>query len=171
MDDKFTSHEKSGEPAHAHANADATMRPYARPARRFRPLMLVTLVVLGIYYCLGPVAPFGILPQVARFAPAQASPELQKTMASTKALVPLEAHIMSKCPDAKDCLRMLVLPTMQRVYDKVNFTLSYIGTPTENDGVDCKHGPEECTSVRLLNLAGKTQTRALGKPVANHEGL
>ncbi|KAL2177631.1 uncharacterized protein P884DRAFT_200060 [Thermothelomyces heterothallicus CBS 202.75] len=60
-------------------------------------------------------------------------------------LVPLEAHIMSKCPDARDCLRDLVLPTMQRVHDKVNFTLSYIGTPTdEDDGVSCKHGPEEC---------------------------
>lgn len=39
---------------------------------------------------------------------------------------------------------MIVLPTMQRAIDKVNFTLSYIGTPTDNDGVDCKHGPEEC---------------------------
>ncbi|KAE8447682.1 hypothetical protein EG329_010488 [Mollisiaceae sp. DMI_Dod_QoI] len=61
-----------------------------------------------------------------------------------KHLVPLEAHIMSKCPDAKDCLKMMVLPTMQRVLDKVNFTLSFIGTPTDNDGVDCMHGPEEC---------------------------
>ncbi|RFU29481.1 hypothetical protein B7463_g6857, partial [Scytalidium lignicola] len=62
----------------------------------------------------------------------------------TKELVPLEAHIMSKCPDARDCLRQLVLPTMQRVYDKVNFTLSYIGTPTDNDGVSCMHGAPEC---------------------------
>ncbi|GKT93329.1 gamma interferon inducible lysosomal thiol reductase [Colletotrichum tofieldiae] len=61
-----------------------------------------------------------------------------------KDLVPLEAHIMSKCPDARDCLRDLVLPTMMKAQDKVNFTLSYIGTPTENDGVDCKHGPSEC---------------------------
>jgi hypothetical protein len=45
----------------------------------------------------------------------------------TKELVPFEAHIMSKCPDARDCLREMVLPTMQRVYDKVNFTLSFIG--------------------------------------------
>jgi hypothetical protein len=80
-------------------------------------------------------------------------------------LVPLEAHIMSKCPDAKDCLRDLVLPAMQKVHDKVNFTLSFIGTyvvircspparfsltrgysTTDNDdGVACKHGPEECT--------------------------
>ena len=45
-----------------------------------------------------------------------------------KTLVPLEAHIMSKCPDAKDCLNDMILPAMQNVSDKVDFTLSYIGT-------------------------------------------
>ncbi|KAL3427288.1 hypothetical protein PVAG01_00797 [Phlyctema vagabunda] len=68
----------------------------------------------------------------------------QDVVVETKDLVPLEAHIMSKCPDAQDCLKMLVLPAMQRVHGKVNFTLSYIGTPTDNDGVDCMHGPAEC---------------------------
>lgn len=42
--------------------------------------------------------------------------------------VPLEAHIMSKCPDAKDCLKDLVVPAMEKVYAKVDFKLSYIGT-------------------------------------------
>lgn len=65
-------------------------------------------------------------------------------VAGNKTLVPLEAHIMSKCPDARDCLNLLVIPTMQKVSDKVNFTLSYIGTPTTNGGVDCMHGPSEC---------------------------
>jgi len=41
--------------------------------------------------------------------------------------VPLEAHIMSKCPDAQDCLQMLVLPTMEIIHDKVDFRLSFIG--------------------------------------------
>lgn len=41
--------------------------------------------------------------------------------------VALEAHIMSKCPDARDCLQQLVVPTMERVSDKVDFKLSYIG--------------------------------------------
>ena len=41
-------------------------------------------------------------------------------------------------------MRELVLPAMQRVHDKVAFNLSFIGTPTENDGVDCMHGPGEC---------------------------
>lgn len=43
------------------------------------------------------------------------------------AKVPLEAHIMSKCPDAKDCLHDLILPTMQKVSDQVHFKLSFIG--------------------------------------------
>lgn len=42
-------------------------------------------------------------------------------------LVPLEVHIMSKCPDARDCLRDLIVPTMERVSDKVDLTLSFIG--------------------------------------------
>lgn len=44
------------------------------------------------------------------------------------ALVPLEAHIMSKCPDAKDCLRDLVVPAMEKVVDIVDFRLSFIGS-------------------------------------------
>jgi len=41
--------------------------------------------------------------------------------------VALEAHIMSKCPDARDCLQQLVVPTMEQVSDKVDFRISYIG--------------------------------------------
>jgi len=52
---------------------------------------------------------------------------------------------MSKCPDARDCLQMLVLPTMANVSSKVNFTLSYIGTvDPKSDEVSCMHGPGEC---------------------------
>ena len=43
------------------------------------------------------------------------------------AKVALEAHIMSKCPDAKACLQMLVVPAMEQISDKVDFRLSYIG--------------------------------------------
>lgn len=35
---------------------------------------------------------------------------------------------MSKCPDARDCLRDLVVPAMEQVVDKVNFTLSFLGS-------------------------------------------
>ncbi|KAK3677940.1 hypothetical protein LTR78_002035 [Recurvomyces mirabilis] len=59
--------------------------------------------------------------------------------------VPLEAHIMSKCPDARDCLHDMILPAMQNISHKVDFKLSYIGNATEHDdGVSCKHGEGEC---------------------------
>ncbi|OCL06626.1 hypothetical protein AOQ84DRAFT_296636 [Glonium stellatum] len=63
----------------------------------------------------------------------------------TETKVPLEVHIMSKCPDARDCLQELVLPTMQNVSNKVKFRLSYIGRVTnDDDGVQCMHGQTEC---------------------------
>ncbi|RFU77279.1 gamma interferon inducible lysosomal thiol reductase [Trichoderma arundinaceum] len=80
------------------------------------------------------------------FLPQQASDILRSTHddSAPNALVPLEAHIISKCPDTRDALRTLILPVMQQVHDKVDFRLSYIGKPTANGGVDCKHGPSEC---------------------------
>ena len=34
---------------------------------------------------------------------------------------------------------------MERTASRVDFTLSFIGTPTDpDDGVECKHGPTEC---------------------------
>ena len=51
---------------------------------------------------------------------------VQKSNASMK--VPLEAHIMSKCPDARDCLMDLVVPAMEQIEDLVDFRLSFIGT-------------------------------------------
>lgn len=75
----------------------------------------------------------------------QSSSAYRPPVGISNALVPLEAHIMSKCPDArvsrvahthpgipvadtpKDCLHDLILPAMQKAHDKVNFTLSFIG--------------------------------------------
>jgi hypothetical protein len=45
----------------------------------------------------------------------------------TDTKVPVDVHIMSKCPDARDCLQKLVLPAMANVSDKVDFRLSMIG--------------------------------------------
>ena len=42
-------------------------------------------------------------------------------------VVPLEAHIMSKCPDARDCLKDLIVPAMEEIADMVDFSLSFIG--------------------------------------------
>lgn len=46
---------------------------------------------------------------------------------SRSSKVALEAHIMSKCPDARDCLHDMILPAMMNVSSKVDFKLSYIG--------------------------------------------
>ncbi|KAH7206437.1 hypothetical protein DER44DRAFT_745904 [Fusarium oxysporum] len=108
-----------------------------RSLRRSRPTLTIAFVI-AVVYTFWIWQPF--------------NPILDQTMVditsddvhTTDRLVPLEAHIMSKCPDAKDGLELLVLPVMQRVHDKVNFTLSYVGRPTANDGVDCMHGPSEC---------------------------
>lgn len=70
--------------------------------------------------------------------------------------VPFEAHIMSKCPDAKYCLEKLVVPAMEKVHDKVNFTLSFIGrVDPHSDAVSCMHGPGECLGNIILLCAQK----------------
>lgn len=48
------------------------------------------------------------------------------SQSSEQTKIPLEAHIMSKCPDAQGCLQKLVLPAMEKVSDKVDFRLSFI---------------------------------------------
>ncbi|EPS44895.1 hypothetical protein H072_1115 [Dactylellina haptotyla CBS 200.50] len=61
--------------------------------------------------------------------------------------VDVEMFVMSKCPDARDCVKDLVLPVMAQVYESGILTLrpTYIGTPDDsNAGMACKHGPDEC---------------------------
>lgn len=114
------------------------------PTRRNRHLAIGFLSVACCYLLFSSMS-FGTLTSwIAQESHANRQSDLWQAPITAKALVPLEAHIMSKCPDARDCLMDLILPTMQRSLDKVNFTLSYIGTPTDNDGVACMHGPEEC---------------------------
>lgn len=109
------------------------------PIRRSRPAVTALLIFVSFYvfYFWMPY----MMPDPTDFLIPDVTDEL--IVASPK-LVPLEAHIISKCPDTRDALRELILPVMQRVVDKVDFTLSYIGHPTANDGVDCMHGPSEC---------------------------
>ena len=45
---------------------------------------------------------------------------------NTQQKVALEAHVMSKCPDARDCLQQLVLPVMEQTSDLIDFDLSFI---------------------------------------------
>jgi hypothetical protein len=88
--------------------------------------------------------------------------------------VPLEIHVMSKCPDARDCLRELIVPTMIKVSEKVDLTMSFIGRyvwllasnwldsdtlcsiDPDSDDVSCKHGPAECLGNIILLCAAKT---------------
>ena len=56
---------------------------------------------------------------------------------------------MSKCPDARDCLRDLVVPAMENIVDEVDFRLSYIGKVDENDTIHCMHGSTECLGNML----------------------
>lgn len=45
-----------------------------------------------------------------------------------KEKVKLEVHIMSKCPDAKDCLEKLVFPALDELGPEVvDFKMSFIG--------------------------------------------
>ncbi|KAL4807704.1 hypothetical protein BDV18DRAFT_158909 [Aspergillus unguis] len=61
---------------------------------------------------------------------------------------------MSKCPDARDCIRELVVPTMERVNDKVDFKLSFIANVSnQTSDVDCMHGPGECIGDMLMLCA------------------
>lgn len=93
-----------------------------RPSRRIPTMVSLALVVIGLYT-------YFSIPTLAQIAADRWQEPLQPALA----LVPFEAHIMSKCPDAKDCLKYMVLPAMQRVHDKVNFTLSFIGTYVETN--------------------------------------
>ncbi|TWU76464.1 hypothetical protein ED733_007184 [Metarhizium rileyi] len=101
----------------------SSMSPLALVRRILLPILAILLLLRGVY----------VISYRKKF-----------DRSGTTHLVPLEAHIISKCPDTRDALKQLILPVMQRVYDKVDFKLNYIGTPTTNDGVECKHGPSEC---------------------------
>ncbi|KAL5337724.1 ankyrin repeats-domain-containing protein [Aspergillus crustosus] len=73
---------------------------------------------------------------------------------ATTEKIPLEAHIMSKCPDARDCIRELVVPAMERVSDKVDFGLSFIASASnKSSDVECMHGPGECIGNMLMLCA------------------
>ncbi|KAJ5178271.1 Gamma interferon inducible lysosomal thiol reductase GILT [Penicillium coprophilum] len=82
---------------------------------------------------------------------ARLTPDAQ-TLEQTK--IPLEAHIMSKCPDARDCLQKLILPAMEKISDKVDFKLSFIASVSkDSEEIECMHGPGECIGNMLMLCA------------------
>lgn len=124
-----------------------------RNRRRHRPFVFIIFTAAALYglYAFGSFSSFANTSPTSH-TEAVVTPDRPTTSVDTThdvspvtgSLVPLEAHIISKCPDTRDCLRELLLPAMIQVHEKVNFTLTYIGATTENDGVECKHGPGEC---------------------------
>lgn len=55
---------------------------------------------------------------------------------------------------------------MERVSSKVDFQLSFLGRPTENDGVECMHGAPECLGNILLLCAAHYYPTPLALPFA-----
>lgn len=116
------------------------------PGRRARPstttylcrIGVIALLFIGYLSLLRPSSPrcTGIAPQTESYqAEVQEehdnylqtggfASDAHQTLEQTK--IPLEAHIMSKCPDAQACLQKLVLPAMEKISDKVDFKLSFI---------------------------------------------
>ncbi|KAL8949964.1 MAG: hypothetical protein Q9222_003975 [Ikaeria aurantiellina] len=99
------------------------------PQHRASKYLIALLSLILPFYVI-----FSFLPNTLFNQPPGAS---QTALSETnKTLVPLEAHVMSKCPDARDCLRDLVVPAMEQIVDKVDFTLSFIGSIPARDLVE-----------------------------------
>ena len=118
-------------------------QPSYRTRRGVQTLSLIAICFFLITY---------IMPTWLGMSPSSHidNPDRLTTNVETNStLVPLEAHVMSKCPDARDCLVDLVVPAMEQIVDKVDFTLSYIGDVASDDTVQCKHGGTECLGNML----------------------
>lgn len=102
----------------------------------FRLLFIASCISFGLYY-LVTRAPFGRINVPSPFrsiGPIYSDSVYYCStgdvefppLGSIDKRVPLEAHIMSKCPDARDCLQQLIVPAMEQVDDLVDFRLSFI---------------------------------------------
>ena len=122
--------------AHCRDNEHPTYESRPKPfSRRRRALILIFTVVLPFYLL---ISFFGISTSETTTEtlaeggavrhPHSPGPQVAINSHSDRSsLVPLEVHIMSKCPDARDCLRDLVVPAMESISDQVDFRLSFIG--------------------------------------------
>ena len=135
-------------------------RHRSRRALRNYLLLIFTLFFVVIY----------LIPRTIQILSPDGPPpegqQLPEMKINATSLVPLEAHIMSKCPDAKDCLVDLVVPAMEQIADKVDFRLSYIGSIGKDDTIQCMHGSTECLGNMLglcaAELFPKDVKRSLG---------
>ena len=149
-----------------HGYGDVKQRRDPIGHRGRRALRNYLLLVFSIFFVVIYIIPKSI--QIfSSNGSSQAEPQIQIMMKpNNTSLVPLEAHIMSKCPDAKDCLVDLVVPAMEQIVEKVDFRLSYIGSMAKDDTVQCMHGQTECLGNMLglcaAELFPKDVKRSLG---------
>ena len=136
---------------------------FQRPNRRYLRTYLIALICVFVLNI--SVFPH-IWPHLRYILGSDSFSSVPSSQPSNKTLVPLEAHIMSKCPDAKDCLVNLVVPAMEKVVDQVDFSISYIGSISSDDTVQCMHGPDECLgdmlSLCAQQLFPRDPKRSLG---------
>lgn len=110
---------------YAHEESPLIQHPRNMPSvTRFRRIVIAVLPFVLPAYILFMYA--GYLISGPRRGPPRLQPASFIERSNGSALVPLEAHVMSKCPDARDCLRDLVVPAMEKISEKVDFRLSYI---------------------------------------------
>ncbi|CRL21509.1 Gamma interferon inducible lysosomal thiol reductase GILT [Penicillium camemberti] len=161
-------------PIHSKEGYGDTPQLGNNPDRRARPstatylcrIGVIALLFIGYILLLRPSSPgcSGIAPQTENYRaevqeeydnylqPGRFASDAHQTLEQTK--IPLEAHIMSKCPDAQDCLQKLVLPAMERISDKVDFKLSFIASVSkDSEEIECKHGPGECIGDMIMLCA------------------
>ena len=132
MDEKlaYSSHPSTNTPI----SMSTMIRPHSRPSRR-----VVSFYIVALLFCSLLLYHIEVLTPVIRsdnnyLHPATSPNDLQISSNET-VRVALEAHIMSKCPDARACLRDLVVPAMEKIGDKVEFQLSFIGEYVRTDSI------------------------------------
>jgi len=130
-------------------DSKSTSLPSQRRGRSRRSIVTYATAVLLIFLIITYGSPLISPAYFQSHAARRPSLHSDPPASNQTSLVPLEAHIMSKCPDAKDCLEDLVVPAMEQIVDKVDFRLSYIGRVDENDTIHCKHGSTECLGNML----------------------
>lgn len=122
-------------PTHTGESPGGSLQPrWAHPRRNkcklWRRIIFATCLLFGLYLFSRPssldcVWPVQVPASVANHMPVEYHPLIAND-ATEPSRIPLEAHIMSKCPDAQECLQDLVLPAMEQISDKVDFRLSFI---------------------------------------------
>ncbi|OAL40410.1 hypothetical protein AYO20_00146 [Fonsecaea nubica] len=146
-EEKLPLHKHAESTGHALPDQHAPRRPFF--VRRVIPAILTILVIFSLFRTTF-VCHHHYDPTLS-----QGSSDIVEN-GESRDKVALEIHVMSKCPDARDCLRELIVPTMIQVNEKVNLTMSFIGSiDPHSDAVSCKHGPGECLGNIILLCAAK----------------